>query len=106
MAYTRYGQHDKSFICDDVEDLKILPYASMGSTCYVIANASKYMVNSRGEWVRQTYGNEAGPGGEDIDLSKYATRDEVIDIVAKAVEDVEEEQTSWSVIPDVDGDGK
>lgn len=106
MAYTRYGQHDKSFICDEVEDLATLPYASMGSTCYVIANASKYMVNSRGEWIRQTFGNETGPGnGEEIDLSKYATKDEVVQIVHIAIETIEEEQTAWSVIPDVDGDG-
>ena len=103
MAYARYGQHDKSFICDDVEDLAALPYASIGSTCWVIANASKYMVNSRGEWIRQTYGNESTPGGgSDIDLSKYATKEEV----AAMIENVEEEQTAWSTIPDVDGDGK
>ena len=104
MAYARYGQHDKSFICDEVEDLATLPYASMGSTCYVIANASKYMVNSRGEWIRQTFGNEVGPGsGEnDIDHSQYATKSEV----AELIENVEEEQTIWGVIPDIDGDGK
>ena len=103
MAYARYGQHDKSFICDDVEDLATLPYASIGSTCWVIANASKYMVNSRGEWIRQTYGNESTPeSGSDIDLSKYATKEEV----AAMIENVEEEQTAWGTIPDVDGDGK
>ena len=104
MAYARYGQHDKSFICDDVEDLATLPFATMGSTCWVIANASKYMVNSRGEWVRQTYGDGTTPGGSgsNIDLSSYAT----IEYVDEEIDNIEEENTIWSVIPDVDGDGK
>ena len=103
MAYARYGQHDKSFICDAIEDLKTLPFVTMGSTCYVIANASKYMVNSKGEWIRQTYGNEIVPGGDGtgIDLSAYAT----IEYVDGLMGSVDEEQTVWDTIPDVDGDG-
>ena len=87
MAYARYGQHDKSFICDDVEDLKNLPFATIGSTCYVIANASKYIINSKGEWVRQTYGDINVPegGGSDIDLSKYAT----IEYVDREIDNLE-----------------
>lgn len=77
MAYARYGQHDKSFICDGIEDLKNLPFATIGSTCYVIENASKYMVNSKGEWIRQTYGDMINPEGGNIDLTKYATIDYV-----------------------------
>ena len=49
----------------------------MGSTCYIIADASTYMKNSRGEWIPQNSGNSgSGSGGSsDADLSKYATID-------------------------------
>lgn len=83
MAYARYGQHDKSFVCDGIEDLKNLPFATIGSTCYVIENASKYMVNSKGEWIRQTYGDMINPEGGNIDLSKYATVQYVDDEISK-----------------------
>ena len=54
MAFQRFNQNDSSWIADTVEDLKTLPESNMGSTCYVIENASKYMVNSKGEWICQT----------------------------------------------------
>lgn len=54
MAYQRFNQNDMSFIADTKEDLKTLPPCGMGSTCYIIAEASKYMVNSKGEWICQT----------------------------------------------------
>ena len=54
MAYQRYGQHDKSYICDTFADLKDIkdPNCSMGSTCFVIDEAVKYMINSKGEWIK------------------------------------------------------
>ena len=80
MAFQRYGQHDHSFIADTVEDLAKLPRVNMGSTCWVIATAEKYMINSQGEWILQTVStNTQTPGaGEgttppDVDLSDYAT---------------------------------
>lgn len=54
MAHSKFNQNDMSFIADTVADLKELPLCSMGSTCYVIENACKYMVNSKGEWICQT----------------------------------------------------
>ncbi len=54
MAYQRFNQGDQNWIVDKIEDLKTLPPCSMGSTCYVIETASKYMVNSKGEWICQT----------------------------------------------------
>ena len=43
MAYQKFGHHDSSFIADTIDDLKDLPKnSSMGSTCYVISNATKY----------------------------------------------------------------
>ena len=46
MAYQRYGQHDKSYICDTYDDLKEIkdPNCSMGSTCFVIDEAVKYVL--------------------------------------------------------------
>lgn len=80
--YRRYDQHAMikalEFIADEIEDLKDLPEeAAMGSTCYIIADASTYMKNSRGEWIPQNSGNSgSGSGGSsDVDLSKYATID-------------------------------
>lgn len=77
MAYQRQGQHDHSFIADTVEDLAKLPRVNMGSTCWVIATAEKYMINSLGEWILQTKStNTQKPdqGGDvDVDLSDYAT---------------------------------
>ena len=69
MSYARYGQHDKSYIADSVADLKEIndPNCTMGSTCFVISEACKYMMNSRGEWIRQA------PPATTTDLTGYAT---------------------------------
>lgn len=78
--YRRYDQHAMikalEFIADEVADLQELPEeAAMGSTCYIIANASTYMKNSKGEWVLQNPGSAGNGGSADADLSKYATID-------------------------------
>lgn len=73
--FQKYGQHDQSFIADFVADLAELPKVNMGSTCYVIETAEKYMINSKGEWILQmSYRtvNENG-GSDNTDLSAYAT---------------------------------
>lgn len=80
MAYQKYGQHDSSYIADTPEDLAKLPKTcSMGSTCYIISNATKYMVNSKGEWIAQTTvsSGNAGGNGSAPDLSNYATKEEI-----------------------------
>lgn len=79
MAFQKYGQHDQSYICDTLEDLKALPMLNMGSTCYVIAEAAKYMINSRGEWIIQTPSNKSSS----VDLSAYATTEYVDNALAK-----------------------
>ena len=78
MAYQKFNQNDEQFIADTVADLETLPKCSMGSTCYVIENATKYMVNSAGEWISQTLTVEELPEEEEIivDLSNYITREE------------------------------
>lgn len=73
--FQKYGQHDQSFIADSVADLVDLPKANMGSTCYVIATAEKYMINSKGKWVLQMSYRKQNQGGGDVDLSDYATID-------------------------------
>ena len=75
--YRRYDQHTMikalEFIADEYADLAELPKeAVMGSTCYIIADASTYMKNSKGDWILQTVQNSGGGGGS-ADLSKYAT---------------------------------
>ena len=67
MAYQKKGQQDKSYIADTLEDLKKIPMCSMGSTCYVIETAEKYMINSKGEWILQVYSTSKNPGGSFID---------------------------------------
>lgn len=82
MAYQKYGQHDQSYICDTLEDLKTLPMLNMGSTCYVISNASKYMINSKGEWVVQSSSKPASSGNSSVDLTGYATENYVDNAIA------------------------
>ena len=68
MAYQKKGQQDKSYIADTLADLKNIPNCSMGSTCWVIETAEKYMINSKGEWIIQTYSTSKEPnynGGGD-----------------------------------------
>lgn len=42
----------KEFVCDSIDDLETLPYCQMGSIAIIIATASVYMKNSKGEWVK------------------------------------------------------
>lgn len=65
---------DARFICDTVEDLANLPRCSMGSTCYVIDQATYYMVNSKGEWINQkktTSSGDSGSGSGSSDISDW-----------------------------------
>ena len=87
MAYQRFNQNDMSFIADTKEDLKTLPKCSMGSTCYIIDEARKYMMNSKGEWIPQepgtnnnTGGGNNGSGGNNVDLEGYLTEEEAKEI--------------------------
>lgn len=83
MAFQRYGQHDQSYICDTLEDLNALPVLNMGSTCYVISEAAKYMINSKGEWINQTaVSGNSSSSGSSIDLTGYATEEYVDNAVA------------------------
>lgn len=42
----------KEFVCDTVDDLKILPPCSMGSVAIVISTGQLYMLNGKNEWVK------------------------------------------------------
>lgn len=87
MSFQKYEQYGKirslEYIADTVVDLADLPKATMGSTCYVIENATNYMCNSKNEWIPQNKPSSGGGGGGDIDLSNYMTKSEV----AKAISD-------------------
>ena len=74
MAYQKYGQHDSSYVADSPEDLNNLPQCSMGSTCYIISNATKYMVNSKNEWIPQ---NVPVNADGTIDISNFVTKTEL-----------------------------
>lgn len=102
MAYQKKGVQDKTYIADYKSDLASIPSVSMGSTCWVIETAEKYMANSKGEWVLQTIstnGHGSGGGGGDIDLSKYATieySDSKDEDIMEIVEDINQESTVWN----------
>ena len=84
MAFQKRGQQDKSYIADSFADLMDLPPSSMGSTCWVIETAEKYMANSKGEWVLQTLSTN-GKGaviGGGVDLSNYVTLDQMNETIA------------------------
>jgi hypothetical protein len=74
MAYQKYGQHDSAYVADSPEDLNNLPQCSMGSTCYIISNATKYMINSEGEWIPQNMPISADGS---VDISNLATKAEI-----------------------------
>lgn len=61
MAFQRLNTGDTHYIADRREDLKTLPSCSMGSTCYIIEDNSKWIVNSEGVWFCQNAGT--GNGG-------------------------------------------
>ena len=76
MAFQRAGQHDQSMIADTKADLAEMKHYNMGSTCWVIETAEKYMANSKGEWVLQTLstnGHAPSSGGGNADMTGYAT---------------------------------
>ena len=83
MSFQKFNQNDMSFIADTVEDLKSIPACDMGSSCYVIENASKYIINSQGEWICQSIKEEVkneeplpGLSKEEI-AEKYISKEEV-----------------------------
>lgn len=114
MAYQRFNQNDMSFIADTKEDLKTLPKCSMGSTCYIIDEARKYMMNSKGEWIPQepgtnnnTGGGNSDSGGNNVDLEGYLTEEEAKEIFLTK-EDFDKEKEidlikKYKVIPKIDG---
>ena len=57
----------KVFYADTKADLSGITDAVLGSVAYVIDEAAKYMMNSKGQWICQTTGG--------FDLSKFATMD-------------------------------
>lgn len=112
MAFQKKGLQDKAYIADYLSDLAKLPESNMGSTCWVIETAEKYMANSKGEWILQTLStNKKGQSSEgDTDLDEYATIEEVNSkdeqiisylnaqdnaILAK-VDEINEESTVWN----------
>lgn len=42
----------KEFVCDTIEDLKNLPRCEMGSSVIVLSEASVYVKNGAGKWVK------------------------------------------------------
>lgn len=83
MAFQRYGQHDQSYIADTFADLANLGKLNMGSTCFVIDEAAKYMINSKGQWILQS-AIKAPAAADPVDLTNYATKKYVDDAVSVA----------------------
>lgn len=94
MSFQKYEQYGKirslEYIADTVVDLADLPKATMGSTCYVIENATNYMCNSKNEWIPQNKpvdnnsGGTVNPDSGSVDLSNYMTKAEVNAAIAAA----------------------
>ena len=70
MAFKRktykgvYEDTNEHYVCDTTEDVAFLPTDSViGSTAFVIENSTRWMINSRGEWVQILVGEEGGGGG-------------------------------------------
>lgn len=117
MAFQKMGIQDKSYIADSLEDLNKLPSSNMGSTCWVIETAEKYMVNSQGKWILQTLSTNGksdhpiNPDGS-IDLSMFATKEEMNkkdeeilahsnaldEIIFDKLDDIQPESTAWNEI--------
>lgn len=53
------------FICDNVEDISLLPCSPFGSTVFVIHTKDTYMLDSQGVWVCITSEAENIPGSCD-----------------------------------------
>ena len=53
MAYTKRGIGDVHYIVDTKDDLNAIENANMGSTAWVVHEATEYMADSKGEWVSQ-----------------------------------------------------
>lgn len=73
MAIQKRGQQDKAWIADNISDLNNIPFSSMGSTCWVIETAEKYMLNSEGKWILQTLSTNGKGGIVDGDPNNYVT---------------------------------
>ena len=109
MAFQRKGLQDKAWIADYKSDLAKLPIGSMGSTCWVIETAEKYMINSKGEWILQTtstngIGGIPGVPGSYVTVEQMNAQDAAIiahsDAQDKAILDqvnsLNEENTVWN----------
>lgn len=44
-----YGINE--LVCDDIEDLELLPKCDMGSKCYVIGTNQMYIMNGKSQWI-------------------------------------------------------
>lgn len=67
----------KIYYADTRAELANITDAEAYAICYVVDEAAKYMLNSKGEWICQT-----GVGG--VDFSVFATKDFVTDAIADA----------------------
>ena len=86
MAFQRYGQHDQSYIADTAAEMANLGKLNMGSSCFVIDEAAKYIINSRGEWIKQssTLTPATVTRGAAPSLKGYATEKYVDEAIAAA----------------------
>ena len=81
MAFKRINS--TYFMADTVEDLNNLPEVEMGTECFVIAEAAEYRATSDGKWFNQTPSASTSTEEESVDLSGYATKEELAIYVSK-----------------------
>lgn len=64
------------FLADSANDLNSLPKVDMGVECFVIEEAAEYKATSDGKWIKQVK-NASASGSESVDLSNYATKEDL-----------------------------
>lgn len=67
-------KRNQTYMADTKEDLALI-HDEMGSKCYVIKEGATYTLTSEGEWVKRSVGG--GASGTEVDLSNYATTDQL-----------------------------
>ena len=81
MGFQKYEQYGKirsiEYIADTKEDLVNLPKSPMGSTCYIISESTKYMCNSKNEWIALKSSSSSSEG-EDMSPENIYIYDGVV----------------------------
>lgn len=95
MAY-KFIRRD-TYLADSASDLQAIPEKDMGSTCYVLDEATEYRLMSTGEWVKQTVASSSigTPDGN------YATKEDIENAIA-AIEHPTVDLSNYAIKAELD----